>query len=247
MVKIFEKKIHNNRLTVKFFGIKLFTHKFKQKYRKNYVVLIKQNGQRVYNPKIKGFSVDFRGNYNIVKLYEPFKHIGKLSIGMNSRNKVVIKNSEYDIQKLHLECLGHSEIFIDKDFAVADGIFIADYNSKIKIGRGTMFSYSTVIQTGDQHVIYDNNTGKFNGTKDITVGNHVWVGYRAIILKKSVIPDGCIVGMNSIVTKKFDTENSVIAGSPAKMVKSDIRWDRIHYWEMMAQKRENEFLEKLSK
>ena len=247
MVKFFEKEIENNRLTVRIFGIKLFSHKLKTKLKKNYVVLIKQNGERVYNPKIKGLTVQFRGNYNVVKLYEPFNYIGRLSIGLNSRNKVTIKSSKYDIQKLHIEALGHSEVFIDEDFAVGDGIFIADYNSKIKIGKGAMFSYSTVMQTGDQHLIYNKDTEQFNGTKDIIVGNHVWVGYRAIILKKSVIPDGSIVGMGSIVTKKFDKENSVIVGSPAQLVKSNIRWDRTHYWEMMAQKRENEFAQIFSK
>ena len=60
MTKFFEKKIANNRLTVKLCGVKLFSHKLKQKFHKNYVVLIKQNGKKVYNPIIKGLSVKFR-------------------------------------------------------------------------------------------------------------------------------------------------------------------------------------------
>ena len=247
MTSFFEKKIINNRLTVRLFGIKLFSHKLKQKFHKNYVVLIKQNGEKIYNPKIKGFSVNFRGNYNIVKLYEPIKYIGRLTIGLRNKNKVVIKNTKNDIQKLHIECMDYSKVFIDENFSIGEGIFIADYNSKINIGKDCMFSYQTVMQTGDEHIIYDKNINKFTGTNDIIIGNHVWVGFRSKILKKSVVPDGCIVGLDSTVTKEFDVPNSVLAGIPAKIVKSDIRWDRKHYNEMKIQKLENEFIERFSK
>ena len=246
MTKFFEKKIANNRLTVRLFGVKLFSHKLKQKFHKNYVVLIKQNGKKVYNPKIKGLSVKFRGSNNVVKLYEPIKYLGRLTIGLRNKNKVVIKNTKNDIQKLHIECMDYSKVFIDEDFSVGEGIFIADYNSKINIGKDCMFSFQTVMQTGDEHIIYDRNTNQFTGTNDITIGNHVWVGFRAKILKKSVIPDGCIVGLDSTVTKAFDTPNSVLAGIPAKVIKSDIRWDRKHYNDMKTQKLENEFIKKFS-
>ena len=246
MVKIFEKNIVNNRLTVKFFGIKLFTHKLKPKFNKNVVVLIKENGKRIYNPKIKGLSVKFGGNYNVVKLYEPLLCINKLSIGLKNKDKVEIRNSKNDIQKLHIECMGRSKVFIDEDFSVADGIFIADYGSKIEIGKDAMFSFQTVMQTGDEHIIYNKANSEFMGTNDIKIGNHVWVGFRAKILKKSVIPDGCIVGMDSTVTKPFDTPNSVIAGIPAKIIKTDIRWDRTHYFEMKTNKLEKNFAEKFS-
>ena len=246
MSKLFEKSIVNNRLIVKVFGIKLFTHKLKPKYKKNIVVLIKENGKRVYNPKIKGLSIKFSGNYNVVKLYEPLLCIQKLSMGLRSKDRVEIRSSKNDIQKLHIECMGHTKVFIDEDFSVADGIFIADYGSKIEIGKDTMFSFQTVMQTGDEHIIYNKAAGEFLGTNDIKIGSHVWVGFRTKILKKSVIPDGCIVGMDSTVTKPFDKPNSIIAGVPAKIVRTDIRWDRDHYWFMKANKLEEHYLKKLT-
>ena len=103
------------------------------------------------------------------------------------------------------------------------------------------------MQTSDEHIIYDGNTKQFIGTNDIVVGDHVWAGLSSKILKKSVIPNGCIIGMDSTVTKAFSEENAVLVGSPAKMVKTNIFWDREHYTVMKSNKLENEFIEKFSK
>ena len=44
--------------------------------------------------------------------------------------------------------------------------------------------------------------------------------------KGVVIPSNSVVGTNALVTKKFDKENIIIAGTPAKIIKQDIIWDR---------------------
>ena len=49
---------------------------------------------------------------------------------------------------------------------------------------------------------------------------------RVMIFKGAVIPDGSVVGAGSLVNKKFEEENILIAGSPAKKIRSDIEWRR---------------------
>ena len=51
----------------------------------------------------------------------------------------------------------------------------------------------------------------------------MWVGNQVIILKGTEIADNCVVGSGSVVTKKF-TNNLVIAGNPARVVKENIDW-----------------------
>lgn len=46
------------------------------------------------------------------------------------------------------------------------------------------------------------------------------------MLKNAQINANCIVGANSLVTKKFSEQYVVIAGNPAKIIKDDIEWDR---------------------
>ena len=90
-----------------------------------------------------------------------------------------------------------------------------------------MFSHGIIVRTSDAHPIYDITTKKIiNKSKNIRIGNHVWIGQNATILKNVQIPDNCIIGASSLVTKSFNKNNVIIAGSPAKIVKSNVNWDR---------------------
>lgn len=56
-------------------------------------------------------------------------------------------------------------------------------------------------------------------TKPITLGDNVYIGNNAIILPGVKIGSNAIVGAGSVVTKEV-SDNSVVAGNPAKFIKS---------------------------
>jgi acetyltransferase-like isoleucine patch superfamily enzyme len=98
--------------------------------------------------------------------------------------------------------------------------------SKIIIGEDCMFSSGIDIRNSDSHSIIDLKTKKrINPAKDIVIGNHVWVGYNAQILKGTEIGDNCIVGSRSLVSKSFPN-NCIIAGVPASIVREHVDWTR---------------------
>ncbi len=96
----------------------------------------------------------------------------------------------------------------------------------IEIGEDCMFSANITLRTGDSHSITDLEGNRINPSNNISVGNHVWVGNSVIITKGVIIRDKSVVGTGSVVTRKFDDGNIVIAGNPARVVKSDISWER---------------------
>jgi len=97
---------------------------------------------------------------------------------------------------------------------------------KIEIGKDCMFSADIVIMNTDVHKIYDTTTKlKTNEGKEISIGNHVWLGIRTIVLKGVNIGDNSIVAAGSIVTKDVKP-NTVVSGNPARQVKENRNWSR---------------------
>ena len=99
----------------------------------------------------------------------------------------------------------------------------------ISIGNDCMFSHDVSIILGG-HSIFDLETKEnilINGQKHIKIGDHVWLGKNAVILDNAEIGRGCIVGASSVVKLKSE-QNCVIAGNPAKVIKSNHCWDRRH-------------------
>jgi acetyltransferase-like isoleucine patch superfamily enzyme len=53
---------------------------------------------------------------------------------------------------------------------------------------------------------------------EVKIGNHCWIGAKAVILKDVVLGDYCVVAAGAVVTKSFP-KGSVIGGVPAKLLK----------------------------
>jgi len=103
---------------------------------------------------------------------------------------------------------------------------VTEPDRKIIIGDDCMFSNAIELRTGDSHSIIDNHTKKrINPAQDIIIGNHVWIGAHSIILKGVTVSDNSIIGTNSLVTGNIPG-NSISAGIPAKVVKTDVDWVR---------------------
>lgn len=98
--------------------------------------------------------------------------------------------------------------------------------NKVTIGSKVLLSSDITIIDSDFHQIYDSSGVHINASSPIEIGDHVWMGYRSMVLKGSKIPSGSVVGAGSIVTKKFDQENIILAGSPAMIKKENISWKR---------------------
>jgi len=106
-------------------------------------------------------------------------------------------------------------------------IAVTEPHSKVTIGEDCMFANDIDIRTGDSHSIIDTQTNsRINYAQNITIDNHVWVAAHVSILKGVTLLSNSIVATRSVVTKKFDTGNILIGGSPAKVLKENITWDR---------------------
>lgn len=137
----------------------------------------------------------------------------------------------YNGYSVHYKNIKNPKIMIGENTSINSGfIFNPHSNTSINIGNDCMFSDNIQIRNTDGHPIYDITTNeclnKLKENSSIYIGNHVWIGYGATILKNTAILNNSIVGTQAVVTKKFDNQNVVIAGNPAKIVKKNVTWEK---------------------
>ena len=91
---------------------------------------------------------------------------------------------------------------------------------KITIGKGCAIARDVVIQDSDAHKFVNSNHVM---SQEIIIGENVWIGYRAMILKGVTVGDGAVVSAGAIVTKDVP-EKCLVAGIPAKVIRRNIEW-----------------------
>ncbi len=89
----------------------------------------------------------------------------------------------------------------------------------VSIGERCAISWDVSITDTDGHQLSHVDTS----TAPVTIGNHVWIGARATILKGVTIGDGAVIAAGSIVTRDVPA-HTLVAGAPAKVVRTDVAW-----------------------
>ena len=148
-------------------------------------------------------------------------------IWLRKNDTCIIKDSQYPIRGLKIGSLSEeSKIYIGQNFSCAEAKIDIKERKTVEIGDDCMFSTGINILTSDMHAIFNESGVCINPGDGVTIGNHVWVGKNAMILKGVCIPENSIVGASAVVTKPFYEPGSVIVGNPAKAVKVGFNWDR---------------------
>ena len=152
-----------------------------------------------------------------------------MHIQISGRNNKLILHKDvkfYNGALITLENEGNTlEIGERSDFQGCSFI-IREYDTTVTIGKDCMFSANIYVRNGDSHTIYNEHGEKVNPAKDVTIGDRVWIGYGATILKGSVIENDSIIGTQSVVTGKHIPEGSIAAGNPVKILKQGFHWGR---------------------
>lgn len=185
----------------------------------------------VHVPKGKKISIEIYGHNNSVVI-ENHKFKGKIKIYGNN-NKINISDSRFS-ERINISigcdaqrCTNNTNINVGKDTYCGNiYLVLGEHGSDIQIGNNCMLSDNIYIYATDGHTITDMDGNRTNFGKHVTIGNHVWVGQDVHIGKNVTIPDDTIIGWGAVVTKSFDKTNTVIAGNPATVVKTGVKWDR---------------------
>ncbi len=108
------------------------------------------------------------------------------------------------------------------------GSISAAEGAVLKIGDDCMFAIHIDIRADHGHPIFDRRTGaRVNPSKKVVIGDHVWLGPYVKVYPGARIMEGSVIGAGSLVAGRIPA-NSVALGTPARVTRRNIVWDKKH-------------------
>lgn len=164
---------------------------------------------------------DFRGKNNILFCDGAVFQDSYLRFG-GDNSVIYFEKNRYPL-KVVTRTGFDSTIYFGKDNCINQKIFLyATERKNIIVGNECLLSFHVYFYTADPHLIYDLQGDRVNQSKNILIGDHVWIGQNSLILKGTKLGSGSVVGGNSVITSGPKRSNCVYAGNPGRKVRSDI-------------------------
>jgi acetyltransferase-like isoleucine patch superfamily enzyme len=169
-------------------------------------------------------TLEIIGDDNTVSIGTGTRYGGRISV-IGTRNRVEIGpacNLFGSINFLSAD----ATLIIGRETTMVQGSIQLHEPGFIEIGEDCMISTQVYLSLSDIHPIYDKTSGeRINPAASVTVGRHVWLGLRSMIMKGTSIGDGSIVAAGAIVSGDVPPD-VVVAGIPARVVRLGVEWRR---------------------
>jgi acetyltransferase-like isoleucine patch superfamily enzyme len=90
----------------------------------------------------------------------------------------------------------------------------------VSIGRECVIADRVMLIDFDHGMVEVDRPVRLQGIykRDVRVGNNVWIGYGACILRGVTVGDNAVIGTNAVVTGDVPA-NAVVGGSPARVIR----------------------------
>jgi acetyltransferase-like isoleucine patch superfamily enzyme len=152
------------------------------------------------------------GSYLRCHTFPRFRISPKGNIIIGSR-VTIGDNITFEILRSGLLKIGDS-VKLTQDILISSGL-------SVEIGRNTLIGERVSIRDGNHSVgISEIILKQPNIYKPVKIGEDVWIAAGCFVLNGSVVPEGVVIGANSVVTEKSSlTKHSIYAGSPVRFLK----------------------------
>lgn len=136
-------------------------------------------------------------------------------VGLYSRTIIVTRTPESKIVIGNNVGISGATIYARKGIYIGDNTCIG---GNCKILDNDFHPIDTDERLKLLNDIHGGDAAELIPTREIRIGKNCFLGCNSIILKGTVLGDGCVVGAGAVVSGRFE-DNCVIAGNPARVIK----------------------------
>lgn len=143
-------------------------------------------------------------------------HIGHLNV-IRGGDEVTLGRYSEIIRLNEINSIPDPDVMneIDPRFILGDGSVVVashkiDFTDRVELGK-------RVILGGRNSSLWTHNRQM---TSPIRIGDFSYLGSEIRVAPGGEVPPRCVVGIGSVITKKLEGENNLIAGVPAKVINS---------------------------
>lgn len=149
---------------------------------------------------------------------------GKLNLRLSGNNSALAVGRCQPCQ-LNVDLGRYAMASVGDATSVVNLRLIAD-RGDVQIGRDCLIAGQVTMNASFQHSLVDAETGDLISERPVmTLGDHVWLGMNTMLVGNCTIGDGSILGAGAVAAGTYP-EMSVVAGNPARVLRSGVTWCR---------------------
>lgn len=175
-------------------------------------------GVKVFIPNADNLQIAANSQVQIGEIWDHTNYSNS-TFSIAPRGKVILGGSFTFYTGIFLRVENEAVLKIGNGGYMNNNVTINCFKS-ITIGDGAVISKGVNIRDSDSHTI----DGKADQvSQPISIGNRVWIGLNATILKGVTIGDGAVIAAGAVVNRDVPP-NCLVGGVPAKIIKQNVSW-----------------------
>lgn len=119
----------------------------------------------------------------------------------------------------------HEDALFESGFFSANAGTVIVVGKHVKFGENVMIGREVTIYDSDFHQILNEDDEPVNFSRDVIIGDNVWLTNRIVVLKGVTIGEGALISAMSLVRKDVPAY-ALVAGNPGKVIKENVKWKR---------------------
>lgn len=176
------------------------------------------------NLELVNSTIRFEGEGHVLYCEGGVKLVNSTIRFCSSENGLLYLSSSRHPYRLDVTIWNNSTVAFGKNCYFNGNLHaIASERQSIIVGEDCLMSFGIWLRTADPHLLYSCETHeRINQSASIVIGDHVWLGQDAMILKGSTIGSGSILAAKALLSGRSVPSNQCWGGVPARMVSKGV-------------------------